>query len=83
MNPTGGRVMTAFAASPGIFHRTRTGAGELVTASLGQTAMYHQAIFMLAAQAGGSMLSRAAVRRSAPGRSSGTTRRPTAGSSSA
>ncbi|MFY9777509.1 MAG: CoA transferase, partial [Trebonia sp.] len=57
-----------------IFHRTRTGAGGLVTASLAQTATYHQAIFMLATQAGGSMLSRAALRRSAPGRSSGTTK---------
>ena len=43
----GSGVMTAFAASLGIFHRTRTGAGGLVTASLAQTATYHQAIFML------------------------------------
>ena len=56
--------MTAFAASLGIFHRTRTGAGGLVTASLAQTATYHQAIFMLATQAGGNILSRAALRRS-------------------
>jgi crotonobetainyl-CoA:carnitine CoA-transferase CaiB-like acyl-CoA transferase len=40
-------VMTAFAASLGIFHRTRTGAGGRVRASLAQTATYHQAIFML------------------------------------
>jgi formyl-CoA transferase len=39
--------MTAFAASLGIFHRTRTGAGGRVTASLAQTATYHQATFML------------------------------------
>jgi crotonobetainyl-CoA:carnitine CoA-transferase CaiB-like acyl-CoA transferase len=43
----GSGVMTAFAASLGIFHRTRTGAGGLVTASLAQTATYHQATFML------------------------------------
>jgi crotonobetainyl-CoA:carnitine CoA-transferase CaiB-like acyl-CoA transferase len=43
----GSGVMTAFAASLGIFHRTRTGAGGRVTASLAQTATYHQAIFML------------------------------------
>ena len=47
MDPIGGSVMSAFAASLGIFHRTRTGAGGLVTASLAQTATYHQAIFML------------------------------------
>ena len=40
-------VMTAFAASLGIFHRTRTGAGGRVRASLAQTATYHQATFML------------------------------------
>ena len=40
-------VMAAFAASLGIFHRTRTGAGGRVRASLAQTATYHQAIFML------------------------------------
>lgn len=43
----GSGVMAAFAASLGIFHRTRTGAGGRVTASLAQTATYHQAIFML------------------------------------
>ena len=43
----GSGVMVAFAASLGIFHRTRTGAGGRVTASLAQTATYHQAIFML------------------------------------
>jgi crotonobetainyl-CoA:carnitine CoA-transferase CaiB-like acyl-CoA transferase len=43
----GSGVMTAFAASLGIFHRTRTGAGGRVTASLAQTATYHQATFML------------------------------------
>jgi crotonobetainyl-CoA:carnitine CoA-transferase CaiB-like acyl-CoA transferase len=43
----GSGVMTAFAASLGIFHRTRTGAGGHVMASLAQTATYHQAIFML------------------------------------
>src|SRR5271165_5590841 len=43
----GSGVMAAFAASLGIFHRTRTGAGGRVTASLAQTATYHQALFML------------------------------------
>jgi crotonobetainyl-CoA:carnitine CoA-transferase CaiB-like acyl-CoA transferase len=43
----GSGVMAAFAASLGIFHRTRTGAGGRVTASLAQTATYHQAIFTL------------------------------------
>ncbi|HVT70484.1 MAG TPA: CoA transferase [Trebonia sp.] len=43
----GSGVMTAFAAALGIFHRMRTGAGGKVTASLAQTATYHQAIFML------------------------------------
>ena len=43
----GSGVMTAFAAALGIFHRTRTGAGGRVRASLAQTATYHQAIFML------------------------------------
>jgi crotonobetainyl-CoA:carnitine CoA-transferase CaiB-like acyl-CoA transferase len=43
----GSGVMAAFAASLGIFHRTRTGKGGRVTASLAQTATYHQAIFML------------------------------------
>jgi len=43
----GSGVMTAFAAALGIFHRTRTGAGGRVTASLAQTATYHQATFML------------------------------------
>jgi crotonobetainyl-CoA:carnitine CoA-transferase CaiB-like acyl-CoA transferase len=43
----GSGVMAAFAATLGIFHRTRTGAGGRVTASLAQTATYHQAIFML------------------------------------
>lgn len=37
----GSGVMTAFAASLGIFHQTRTGAGGRVTASLAQTATYH------------------------------------------
>jgi len=43
----GSGVMAAFAASLGIFHRTATGAGGRVTASLAQTATYHQATFML------------------------------------
>ncbi len=43
----GSGVMTAFAAALGIFHRARTGAGGKVTASLAQTATYHQATFML------------------------------------
>ncbi|MGH3204902.1 MAG: CoA transferase [Streptosporangiaceae bacterium] len=43
----GSGVMAAFAATLGIFHRARTGAGGRVTASLAQTATYHQAIFML------------------------------------
>ena len=43
----GSGVMTAFAAALGIFHRTRTGAGGRITASLAQTATYHQATFML------------------------------------
>jgi crotonobetainyl-CoA:carnitine CoA-transferase CaiB-like acyl-CoA transferase len=43
----GSGVMAAFAASLGIFHRTRTGRGGRVTASLAQTATYHQSIFML------------------------------------
>jgi crotonobetainyl-CoA:carnitine CoA-transferase CaiB-like acyl-CoA transferase len=43
----GSGVMTAFGAALGIFHRTRTGEGGLVTASLVQTATYHQAIYML------------------------------------
>ena len=43
----GSGVMTAFAAALGIFHRTRTGAGGKITASLAQTATYHQATFML------------------------------------
>ena len=43
----GSGVMAAFAASLGIFHRTRTGSGGRVTASLAQTATYHQAVYML------------------------------------
>ncbi len=43
----GSGVMAAFAASLGILHRARTGQGGRVTASLAQTATYHQAIFML------------------------------------
>ena len=43
----GSGVMAAFAASLGIFHRVRMGQGGRVTASLAQTATYHQAIFML------------------------------------
>jgi crotonobetainyl-CoA:carnitine CoA-transferase CaiB-like acyl-CoA transferase len=43
----GSGVMAAFAAALGIFHRTRTGASGRVTASLAQTATYHQALYML------------------------------------
>ncbi len=43
----GSGVLAAFAAALGLYHRAVTGQGICVTASLAQTATYHQAIFTL------------------------------------
>jgi crotonobetainyl-CoA:carnitine CoA-transferase CaiB-like acyl-CoA transferase len=40
-------VMASFAASVAIYHRTVTGQGQHVTASLAQTGTYHQASYLL------------------------------------
>jgi crotonobetainyl-CoA:carnitine CoA-transferase CaiB-like acyl-CoA transferase len=40
-------VMATFATALGVYHRLRTGSGQHVSASLAQTATYHQAPYML------------------------------------